>query len=660
MLTHLITSIGPLLNQSLSAAVAIIAGSFFLYSFARDMRNRVARAFSALLFFVTVTYIGDLGVSYSNSLVASIPWLRFQWIGIAFAPAAYVHLSHAILTMTGLPSRGRRRWAVRLLYLLAAAFLALVTWTDLIVQDPVTEPAPHFQPGPVFSLFVIYFVGSVIFSLWFVIRARRRTLTQATHRRMTYLLLPYPAPALAVFPFLLISGQLLASPLVFYGLLTLVDGTLVVMLTFMSYAMAFIGALLPDRMIKAQMLQFFLRGPVVAIAVLAVVVWVPRASGVLGLPGNEVMPFLTVAVILFLQWAITLARPYLERWLIYIGDQTEFRRIQEVEARLLTGADFHQLLDTILTSICDYLRVKSAFVASAMNGSPRLEWAIGLRDDFHSELEEAGGLPTNTANGDLPALNDIIPSGDVLIWREFWLLPLHHQLSSEDKPRLVGLLGIVAPDVPEHGLEEEHWRVLMGLASRAAEVLEDRRLQSEVFAALEGILPEMSAIQHMREASRRGGFEALTIPQEDILSSPTFVQKVKDALAHYWGGPQLTDDSLMSLAVVRQALHEHEGNPQRAMRAVLQGAIEKLRPEGQRSMTTTEWILYNILEMRFIQGRKVRDVAMRLAMSESDLYRKQRVAIESVTATIAKMERAAATNNTASLSSQSALKHKQD
>ena len=59
-------------------------------------------------------------------------------------------------------------------------------------------------------------------------------------------------------------------------------------------------------------------------------------------------------------------------------------------------------------------------------------------------------------------------------------------------------------------------------------------------------------------------------------------------------------------------------------------------------MTTTEWILYNILEMRFIQGRKVRDVAMRLAMSESDLYRKQRVAIETVASIIAEMERTTA------------------
>jgi hypothetical protein len=52
-------------------------------------------------------------------------------------------------------------------------------------------------------------------------------------------------------------------------------------------------------------------------------------------------------------------------------------------------------------------------------------------------------------------------------------------------------------------------------------------------------------------------------------------------------------------------------------------------------------MLYNILEMKFLQGRKVRDVALRLAMSEADLYRKQRVAIEAVAEAISDMERGA-------------------
>src|SRR5574341_1330244 len=630
--------VGPLLNESLSAAIAIVSGSFFLYSLVKGIDNRVARTFSALLLFVTLTYIGDLGVSFSGERIrAAETWLRFQWIGIAFTPAAYVHLSDAILTMTGLPSRGRRRWGVRFLYVMATVFLLMVLTTDWIVRSPEPYPAPHFQPGPAFPIFLAYFISSVVLSFRFTIRARRRTLTEATRRRMTYLLLTYPAPALAVFPFLLVSGPARLSPALFYAVLMIADTLLAVMLTFMSYVMAFFGSLLPDRLVKSQMLQFFLRGPVVAIATLGLIVWIPRTEAVLNLPAGEVMPFLVVAAILSLQWAITILRPRLERWLIYSGAQADYRRIQELEDRLLTMVDFQQLLDTILAALCDYLRVRSAFVASVSEDGPHLERAIGLGKGFINELEEAREL----SNGDLPQPADLQGEGDVLTWKGFWLIPLHEQRGRNGNPHLIGLLGVRAPGEIQVEDEAERWRVLMALATRAAEVLEDRRLQSGLFAALEGLLPEMAALQRLRGAARFDGVRGLTAPSEEVEVSSDFADRVKDALGHYWGGPRLTDQQLLALTVVKRALEENEGNPQRAVRAVLQQAIENLKPGGQRSMTTAEWILYNILEMRFIQGRKVRDVAMRLAMSESDLYRKQRIAIESVASAIVDMERAA-------------------
>jgi len=76
------------------------------------------------------------------------------------------------------------------------------------------------------------------------------------------------------------------------------------------------------------------------------------------------------------------------------------------------------------------------------------------------------------------------------------------------------------------------------------------------------------------------------------------------------------------------------------LRAILREAIERVRPEGERRFTG-EWILYNILELKFLEGRKVREIAMRLAMSEADLYRKQRVAIEAVAKAILEMEQQA-------------------
>jgi hypothetical protein len=74
------------------------------------------------------------------------------------------------------------------------------------------------------------------------------------------------------------------------------------------------------------------------------------------------------------------------------------------------------------------------------------------------------------------------------------------------------------------------------------------------------------------------------------------------------------------------------------LRSILRRAVDSVKPEGERRFTG-EWILYNILEMKFIEGRKVREVAARLAMSEADLYRKQRVAIEEVAHAVLEMER---------------------
>lgn len=85
-----------------------------------------------------------------------------------------------------------------------------------------------------------------------------------------------------------------------------------------------------------------------------------------------------------------------------------------------------------------------------------------------------------------------------------------------------------------------------------------------------------------------------------------------------------------------QELTAEDGNVSNALRTLLRRAVDQVKPRGDRKFTT-EWILFNILD-EIIEGRKVRDVAARLAMSEADLYRKQRVAIEAVAKAILDME----------------------
>lgn len=142
-------------------------------------------------------------------------------------------------------------------------------------------------------------------------------------------------------------------------------------------------------------------------------------------------------------------------------------------------------------------------------------------------------------------------------------------------------------------------------------------------------------IQRMRAAVRydtRANLLTEPLPEEADLAN-----WVKDALTHYWGGPKLTNNPLIKLQVVRELAEKDGGNSANAVRTLLRRAVDQVKPKGDRKFTT-EWILFNILEMKFIEGRKVRDVASRLAMSEADLYRKQRIAVEAVAKAILEME----------------------
>ncbi|HNN13907.1 MAG TPA: hypothetical protein PKL78_10130, partial [Anaerolineales bacterium] len=159
--------------------------------------------------------------------------------------------------------------------------------------------------------------------------------------------------------------------------------------------------------------------------------------------------------------------------------------------------------------------------------------------------------------------------------------------------------------------------------------------QQRVFRSLKDLQPQVELIQRMRAAGRydtRASLLTEPLPHESDLAN-----WVKDALTHYWGGPKFTNNPLINLQVVKDLAEKEDGNLANALRALLRTAVDQVKPRGDRKFTT-EWILYNILEMKFIEGRKVRDVAARLAMSEADLYRKQRVAIEAVAKAILEME----------------------
>ena len=628
-----LTDFLALVNDIVQAAIVIFGVAVFLYNLRHSLRDRVTRAFNSLLFFVVIVFFSELLITRAIVPLSAEVWIRLGWIGIAMVPAAQFHLSDALLVTTGDVSRPRRL-LVRVWYIVGIVFFLVALFTNLLVTDlvPVAN-APHMSAGVLFPVFTIYFWGITVTSIYNVWKARQRCVTKTTRKRMTVILASFMAAPLAVFPYLTFSDDSSLQISTFFWLVVIFGNiTVSIMFAFMTYYIAYFGAASPDRVVRVRLFKFMARVPLAATLALIVYVVVGSLGTALGLPGDTVTAIAVVATIILVEWALHVFKRPLER-LFQLTDEPEVRRIQQLSERVLTTRDMRQFLESVLAATCEVLRTPTAFLAAITSEGANLEAVVGpfgeSAENWQSQWRQLAKT-ANIENGSSAALET---SGSFIIWEGYWIRPLHRN----DDSLLLGILGIGArSDEPD--LTEIESAAFERLAEQAKNALEDRLLQHEVFAAVEGLLPQVTALQRRRSAATFGGAPALTATDSDLVHDPDFNTMVWDALSHYWGGPKLTESPLLHLQVVQEAADEQGGNQAKGLRQVLDRAVEQQKPEGERSMTTAEWILYNILELKFIQGQRVRDVARRLAMSESDLYRKQRIAIENVARTISTME----------------------
>jgi hypothetical protein len=626
-LTGLVTGGLRLVNQVLSATIVLTSFSLLIYILTHNFRSAVARAFCALLAFTLIVYVGDVVLYEVETESAAVRWLKFQWIGIALVPAAYLHFSDALLRTTHLRARWRSI-AVALSYAISLVFLGLVYFSDVLVSDGIYVPqASHLESGSLFWIFAIYFVVTVLWGAANIRGARQRCLTRASRRRMSYLGLAFVAPALGVFPYLVLTTMSAPLPAASFQVLLLVGNVgVLLMIVLMAYSVAYFGALTPDRVIKHNLIHYLIRGPLVGAAVIFTMLAVPKVQQILGLPRDTVLIFAVVGVIVLLQLAINRAKPFIDR-AIYRQDREEISWIQTLDRRLLTTADLRAFLENTLAALCDLLQVRTGFVAVLAGRQHRLEAHCGDWTLVQAFLQSRE-LPALAMTIDERGEGNLFARGD-----GFWMVPLHSQTSDVR----LGILGVEARE-PTPKLTPDEQEIAELLMLRAQEALEDRYLQQSVFDTLRRILPEIERLHRLQDATQFAGSPPMEIIEDSPVYSPEFQTWVRNALSHYWGGPRLTESPLLGLRVVREAVREQGGNPAHALRTVLNQAIERLRPDGERTMTTSDWLLYNILELKFIRGLKVHDIARRLAMSESDLYRKQRVAIAEVAKALADLE----------------------
>lgn len=606
------------INDVLTAGVTATAFALLLYLFFYNRESRVAQSFNGLLACLLIVYLVDLLLIGDPERDLATRLLRAQWLGIAFTPTLYLEFTRAI--RLSVQEDRFPRW-LRILSLVLSGVVALLAiYTDLVVHDGTSAAgAYHLRPGPLFYPFALLFALATGWGLQQTLAARRRTYTRAAYRRMAYLLIGFVAPALGVFPYLLLIGWPAALPGALLWLLLIVGNlAIAVMLAMMAYSVAFIGALTPERVIKHRLVRFLLRGPATAILALVAFGVGRTAERALEL-GDFTLSLIAVGVsIILTQLAVELGKPLLDLAL-YREGREEVARIQELSQRLLTTADLRQFLENILAAMCELLQSKGGFVATFEEDGLQREIWCGI----HISREEV-------ASFDLPEDAITQRNNGFLIWNHYWIAPINDKSGEQ----LLGLIGLREPEV-SLPLPPEQEALLEQLLLQASAALDDRRLQQLVFMAFSPLMVELAEIQRRRGVLRYDQATATGFAPGESIDLP---ERVHDALAHYWGGPRLTENPLLNLRVVQQAAAEHDGDPIKGLRAILAEAVERLRPDGARKLTAPEWLLYNILEMKFLRGHKVREVAMRIAVSESDFYRKQRVAIEQLARIIAEME----------------------
>lgn len=640
-----------LLNRITVTGILVTAFALVIYIGLYNRRSHIARAYAVVLACVIGTFLGDLLTQISEN--DTDVWLRLQWVGIAFIPAASLALSDSLLRATG-DASPLRRLAPKVGYGIGLAVFLLILFTDWVAQPGVSSQGlPHLAAGPLFYPFAFYYFASIAWATYNVIEARRRSLTTTSRRRMTYFALAFAAPALGMFPYLLPVGWPYAFPLLLPWIAVLVVNMGVgSAITFMGYTVAYFGASAPDRVIKRRMVKYLIRGPLLAALVIAALVLSTRIEQWLELPGIFIGLIAAATIILMAQLFIVTLQPTLDR-LIAGDDASEVKRLQQFSERLMTTSDLTQYLENILAALCDLLRARTAFVTTCLTPDDDpcqapVHLVIGNfgHESGRAELpvpadavRSASALrPVNgNGKGNGTARRQFEIEHDFIVWDGYWLVPLR----SKDGNEVLGVMGLAArTSEPELTVEEREGVAV--LVEQAARSLEDAAKQRRAFEALERLVPEAVDMQRRMAGTANpaaptvADFERVAVDNHD-----DFTQLVRDALSQYWGGPKLTESPLVNLHVVADAMKEENGNATKALRRVLGDAIEQLKPDGTRSFTATEWMLYNILELKIIQGQKVRDVARRLVMSESDLYRKQRAAFDEVARIVMDMEREA-------------------
>ena len=158
--------------------------------------------------------------------------------------------------------------------------------------------------------------GVVVVNIY---RAFLRCLTKVTKRRLGYLLLSSLAVPVGVFPYVMsVGGSISKSNMNLFWVAAIGVNVLIsVAVVGMTYSVAFFGVTQPDRVIKGRLFQWILRGPIVASVTDGSYLYIRWFDSMVLTDLTLLVPVVVAAVLLLLQYVITVVRLPVERMFFY-------------------------------------------------------------------------------------------------------------------------------------------------------------------------------------------------------------------------------------------------------------------------------------------------------------------------------------------------------
>ncbi|MFZ9857525.1 MAG: hypothetical protein ACO3F2_04230 [Roseiflexaceae bacterium] len=612
-----------IINRIVTNITLVVSFSLWAYLIIRSRGIAVSRALMVLLFGVVTTVTADVLVRQAKDSFILEIILRGSWFGIMLVPAGMIDMVLALAAqLRVLP---KRTWVIVANYAVVVVVTVIAVSTDWLISMPLRSVlVPTLSPQPLFAVIAVYAFALVTVAWIILWRVRAAALTPSLRRRLGYMIVGWYGAILLSFPVLsLLPSAYMLPEQIGLGLATLAAPVAAIFMMVTVYSAMFVGSSQPDRIIKHDFLRWWLYGPFVGISIVLFLQTVPVFARLSRLPEETWAVFGIMTMTVIMPMLVGLIRPYLDV-LVYAGDEEEMASLRSLPRNTFTQNDLRRLLENSLTVICGAVRSDSAFVAAPDEfGGYAVKMSVGPRRRLRKLFEQ---LPLERLFYEV-GVHDHTHLQQI---HEYTL----YQLKDPDQ-RLVGILGI--SNQPK-GLTDEVQQLIYTLTNQIEHALVMVLMQQRLLDTLRTMGPEMSTLRQLSSRIEQATPEALQSLEDDVALMPEFTHLVRDALNHYWGGPKLSDSPLLGLKSVKTHIDLQGGSSTKALQAVLRQAIDNLRPDDSLPSTANEWMLYNILEMRFLQGRKIRDTAQRLALSESDLYRKQRVAIDEVARQLTLME----------------------